>query len=288
MSALSPQSLAEARLRAKAKQQERDRLAREQSDSTSAAQRVLAKRPLQAVPADSTSPTAPQTRSFPAQPFASGSGSVRDASSRLHRVTASPAPTASTSTDTGVSTRSKSVGANALPRDARLGTYIEVRSSPIAVLTRQYDLSTLKNSKGGFLISDEGDDEYAAKLRQIAEDLRKERMREAERQGLDGQQDPMLGLRSGEDAPRCEICKSLELDLSIFKTYGVAVCPKDRNDHPDRYSLLTKTECKEDYLLTDRARRFPPNELTRQPNSKTPSCCRTCSRKTRIDRRTAT
>lgn len=126
MSALDAQSLAEARMRAKAKQQERDRQAREQSDTTTAAQRVLAKRPLQAVPADSTSPTAPSTRSFPAQPFASGSGSVRDASSRLHRVTASPAPSAST--DTGVATRSKSVGANMLPRDARLGNYIEVRS----------------------------------------------------------------------------------------------------------------------------------------------------------------
>lgn len=85
-------------------------------------------------------------------------------------------------------------------------------------------------------------------------------MREAERQGLDGQHDPLLGLRSGEDAPRCEICKSLELDLAIFKTYGVPVCPKDRNDHPDRYSLLTKTECKEDYLLTDRASR-PSRQL---------------------------
>lgn len=33
--------------------------------------------------------------------------------------------------------------------------------------------------------------------------------------------------------------------------FDVKVCRKCRNDFPDKYSLLTKTECKQDYLLTD-------------------------------------
>lgn len=33
--------------------------------------------------------------------------------------------------------------------------------------------------------------------------------------------------------------------------FYVFVCPKCKKDRPDEYSLLTKTECREDYLLTN-------------------------------------
>ena len=151
----------------------------------------------------------------------------------------------------------------------------------------EYDLSTLKNSKGGFLLGDEDDDERAAKQRKIAEDLKKERQREAERRGADEQHDALLGLRPPEQDPRCENCRSIELDMQISRHFKVFVCPKCHNELPEKYSLLTKTECKLDYLLTDRAS-VRAAALTSQPSSRTPISCRTCSRRIRIDRPTRT
>jgi hypothetical protein len=52
--------------------------------------------------------------------------------------------------------------------------------------------------------------------------------------------------------PTCTVCGSVELDLQLFQVFSVPVCRKCKNEHPERFSLLTKTECKQDYLLTDR------------------------------------
>lgn len=56
----------------------------------------------------------------------------------------------------------------------------------------------------------------------------------------------------GIDAPRCFECNSMELDFKIYNIFKCRVCKKCREEFPDKYSLLTKTECREDYLLTDR------------------------------------
>lgn len=47
-------------------------------------------------------------------------------------------------------------------------------------------------------------------------------------------------------------CKSMELDLQMRAVFKVYVCGKCKGERPDEYSLLTKTECREDYLLTER------------------------------------
>lgn len=49
----------------------------------------------------------------------------------------------------------------------------------------------------------------------------------------------------------CEICSSIDLDFKMEEHYGVQVCLKCVKDEPDKYSLLTKTEVKADYLLTE-------------------------------------
>lgn len=43
----------------------------------------------------------------------------------------------------------------------------------------------------------------------------------------------------------------MELDDFIQKNYRVKVCCKCRESHPDRFSLLTKTAAREEFLLTD-------------------------------------
>lgn len=51
--------------------------------------------------------------------------------------------------------------------------------------------------------------------------------------------------------PKCRHCGSMDVDNQLRTFFGVFVCAKDKAERPDEYSLLTKTECKEDYLLTE-------------------------------------
>ncbi|EIN13614.1 hypothetical protein PUNSTDRAFT_109805 [Punctularia strigosozonata HHB-11173 SS5] len=164
------------RLRAKQRQREQ-----EESSSSSTRTNLNHKRPLDVVPANSTSPTAP------------GASKSRP-----------------------------------LKRDSRLGKYFD------------YDLSKMANSKGGFLIEDD---------KEVDEDMRaKEKQRERERamQNLD----PPIFLERSKN-PACQECGSIDIDQTYRKVLRCLVCNKCKNDKPEKYSLLTKTECKEDYLLTD-------------------------------------
>lgn len=52
--------------------------------------------------------------------------------------------------------------------------------------------------------------------------------------------------------PKCRECGSVDLDLTFRNVFRCFVCKKCINEYPEKYSLLTKTECKTDYLLTDR------------------------------------
>jgi DNA-repair protein complementing XP-A cells len=51
---------------------------------------------------------------------------------------------------------------------------------------------------------------------------------------------------------KCRECGSLEIDFMWEEVFGCAVCNKCKESMPEKYSLLTKTECREDYLLTER------------------------------------
>lgn len=72
--------------------------------------------------------------------------------------------------------------------------------------------------------------------------------------------------------PKCNECQSMDIDQTYKKVFGCLVCKSCQNSKPEKYSLLTKTECKEasfsshiflvvlttaqDYLLTDRGVSF--------------------------------
>ncbi|KLT45064.1 DNA repair protein [Cutaneotrichosporon oleaginosum] len=117
-----------------------------------------------------------------------------------------------------------------LRRDPKLGKYFE------------YDLSKLHNSRGGFLTEEdlEGD-----RIRSVVEVARQ---KEREKQMMrEGEEPPIFP----DSSPRCDECKSLEIDQSFVKVFDVRVCKNCKEKYPEKYSLLTKTECKEDYLLTD-------------------------------------
>lgn len=50
---------------------------------------------------------------------------------------------------------------------------------------------------------------------------------------------------------KCRECSSLEIDWKWQDIFGIGVCNACKDKYPDKYSLLTKTEAREDYLLTD-------------------------------------
>ncbi|KAJ3340209.1 hypothetical protein HDU93_007299 [Gonapodya sp. JEL0774] len=62
--------------------------------------------------------------------------------------------------------------------------------------------------------------------------------------------DPPIQLPLSEN-PRCRDCGSLELDKIIQRFFHLNVCRNCKKAKPEKYSLLTKTECREDYLLTE-------------------------------------
>ncbi|KAJ7462707.1 thioesterase-like superfamily-domain-containing protein [Mycena galericulata] len=136
-----------------------------------------------------------------------------------------------------------------LNRDSRLGTYFE------------YDLSKMVNSKGGFLIEDG---------KEVDEDmLRKEK--ERERQRIQKNMEPAVYLDPSLN-PKCRECQSMSIDYNYKKTFGCLVCKTCQNEKPEKYSLLTKTECKQDYLLTDpelRDEELLPHMLKANPHKST-------------------
>jgi DNA-repair protein complementing XP-A cells len=122
--------------------------------------------------------------------------------------------------------------------DARLGKYFD------------YDLSKMVNSKGGFLVEDG---------QEIDEDSRI-KARERERQRAMQNLEPRMSICSfathnthGIEAmfldpnlnPKCKECQSMDIDQTFKKVFGCLVCNKCKNEQAEKYSLLTKTECKE-------------------------------------------
>jgi len=94
------------------------------------------------------------------------------------------------------------------------------------------------DSRGGFLV--ENDDTSTAAEKRKSEQNRPKQIF-----------DPPLNIDPAEN-PTCKECGSMEIDYNWQQVFGVCVCQKCKEAMPEKFSLLTKTECKEDYLLTDR------------------------------------
>lgn len=101
----------------------------------------------------------------------------------------------------------------------------------------EYNLDKMKDTKGGFMVDDVGD------LKRL-EDDRLKKIEENRRYN------PPLSMNKDENE-KCFECARDELDFQFLSVFGCRICFKCKAEFPDKYSLLTKTECKEDYLLTD-------------------------------------
>ncbi len=125
----------------------------------------------------------------------------------------------------------------------------------------EYDFSKMTDTKGGFLTVE--DDPYNKALHQDDGDVKPANMtlKEWEKQRLlrslqsrkVGPFEPGINeLKREERNKQCRECGSLEIDWKWEEVLKCAVCNACKEKYPERYSLLTKTEAKDDYLLTDR------------------------------------
>ncbi len=125
----------------------------------------------------------------------------------------------------------------------------------------EYDFSKMTDTKGGFLTAE--DDPHNKALHQEDGDVKPANMtlKEWERQRLlhslqsrkAGPFEPGINeLKREEQNKQCLECGSLEIDWKWEEILKCAVCNACKEKFPEKYSLLTKTEAKDDYLLTDR------------------------------------
>ncbi|KAF3906410.1 hypothetical protein ABW20_dc0105101 [Dactylellina cionopaga] len=118
----------------------------------------------------------------------------------------------------------------------------------------EYDLSKMNDTKGGFIsVSDDPQSLLAAAeaagkpSNMTLEDWDKRQLKKRLEKEKQGAFEPAI-TRAGK---KCFECESLELDWKFLDIFNSRVCGKCKDALPDKYSLLTKTECREDYLLTD-------------------------------------
>lgn len=77
-----------------------------------------------------------------------------------------------------------------------------------------------------------------------------QQLRKKLRDRREGPFEPGLSVLNG-DRKKCRECGSLEIDWQFDEHLQTQVCHACKEKMPEKYSLLTKTEAKEDYLLTD-------------------------------------
>ena len=124
-----------------------------------------------------------------------------------------------------------------------------------------HEFSKMTDTKGGFLSVE--DDPWNKALHSGKEVEKKPAhmtLKEWERHQLlkslrsrkEGAFEPSLRFGGSEEGKKCRECGSLEIDWQWEEIFKCAVCGKCKEKMPEKYSLLTKTEAKDDYLLTDR------------------------------------
>ncbi|KAI9763043.1 MAG: hypothetical protein M4579_000107 [Chaenotheca gracillima] len=123
----------------------------------------------------------------------------------------------------------------------------------------EYDFSKMTDTKGGFLTAEDDphnkafhaptDEEKPAHMT-LAE-WERHRLLKSLRDKRAGPFEPGLSVLKQEESKQCVECSSLEIDWKWDEIFGCRICNLCKERLPERYSLLTKTEAKEDYLLTD-------------------------------------
>lgn len=125
----------------------------------------------------------------------------------------------------------------------------------------EYDFSKMTDTKGGFMTAEDDPHNNALHQPDPAEQKPKNmtlqewerlQLQKRLRKGRAGPYEPGLSVLDGEKLQKkCRECGTLEIDWLWDDELKVQICATCKEKFPEKYSLLTKTEAKEDYLLTD-------------------------------------
>jgi DNA-repair protein complementing XP-A cells len=123
-----------------------------------------------------------------------------------------------------------------------------------------YDFSKMTDTKGGFLSAQDDPWNRAMQHAKPGEE-KPEHMTLAEwerlrllkslREQKAGPFEPGISVLKDKTKLVCYECQSMEIDWKWEEIFGCRVCNSCKEKKPEKYSLLTKTEAREDYLLTD-------------------------------------
>ena len=122
----------------------------------------------------------------------------------------------------------------------------------------EYDFATMQNLNGGYINpkdklpnpgfadDQEAESEFGSKKQKTLQDWKREQL---ERKMLYENAPPPEHISK---APKCIECHiNIEMDPILHDVFKLQVCKQCAKEHPEKYALLTKTECREDYFLTD-------------------------------------
>lgn len=134
-------------------------------------------------------------------------------------------------------------------QDSEFGGSTSSRYNPPSIRKKDYiefDFATMKDSRGGFINDDSiqkgPDSENGETLEEWQERQKKQLL-------VVHDLPPPMDI---ESAPKCFECGSIEIDPNLYKNFlQVRACRRCMKEKPEKYSLLTKTECREDYFLTE-------------------------------------
>ncbi|CAK7233775.1 DNA repair protein rad14 [Sporothrix curviconia] len=165
----------------------------------------------------------------------------------------------------GIKRRHDAIAVTDLPanhRNAGSGQDVEIRPAKNFAKFVDYNFSAMTDTKGGFLSTDDDPFNKALQDGRKPQDAKPAHMTVTEWERMQtirnlkrlkqGPYEPGLSVLSdAKEQKRCGECDSREIDWVWEEVFHVCVCNPCKDKLPDKYSLLTKTECKEDYLLTD-------------------------------------
>lgn len=126
-----------------------------------------------------------------------------------------------------------------------------------------YDFSKMTDTKGGFLSAQDDPDNRAlhAGSKEVdpaagkpagmsMKDWERHQLLQKLRATRSGPFEPGLSVMDEPGAKQtCRECGAFDVDYSWLDVFKCAVCKKCKEEFPEKYSLLTKTEAREDYLL---------------------------------------
>lgn len=138
-----------------------------------------------------------------------------------------------------------------------------------------YNFSTMTDSKGGFLSAEDDpwnksmsaggpaagknpQEEQRPKHMTAAEWERLQLLRKLQRQKAGPYEPGLSAITDKQGRKNCRECGSMEIDFVWDEVFNCCVCNACKEKIPEKYSLLTKTECREDYLITDCTYSFSP------------------------------